>query len=99
MRGTGRLAGTGVVEVDGVYTHAYAYAESNGFLTLLSGGERLTGAYALGPEAGWAPAGAAGGRRPAPEAPEPGRRGRWGTHPNDEQPFGVCGPFHSPAPS
>ncbi|HEX4660334.1 MAG TPA: NAD(P)/FAD-dependent oxidoreductase [Streptosporangiaceae bacterium] len=32
------------------YTHAYA--ESNGFLTLLSDGERLTGAYALGPEAG-----------------------------------------------
>ena len=32
------------------YTHAYA--ESNGFLTLLSDGVRLTGAYALGPEAG-----------------------------------------------
>jgi pyruvate/2-oxoglutarate dehydrogenase complex dihydrolipoamide dehydrogenase (E3) component len=29
-----------------------AYADSNGFLTLLSDGERLTGAYALGPEAG-----------------------------------------------
>jgi hypothetical protein len=29
-----------------------AYAESNGFLTLLSDVERLTGAYALGPEAG-----------------------------------------------
>jgi pyruvate/2-oxoglutarate dehydrogenase complex dihydrolipoamide dehydrogenase (E3) component len=29
-----------------------AYAESNGFMTLLSDGERLTGAYALGPEAG-----------------------------------------------
>jgi pyruvate/2-oxoglutarate dehydrogenase complex dihydrolipoamide dehydrogenase (E3) component len=29
-----------------------AYAESNGFLTLLSDGNRLTGAYALGPEAG-----------------------------------------------
>ena len=29
-----------------------AYAESNGYLTLLSDGERLTGAYALGPEAG-----------------------------------------------
>ena len=26
-----------------------AHAESNGFLTLLSDGERLTGAYALGP--------------------------------------------------
>jgi dihydrolipoamide dehydrogenase len=29
-----------------------AYADSNSFLTLLSDGERLTGAYALGPEAG-----------------------------------------------
>ena len=28
------------------------YAESNGYLTLLSDGERLTGAHALGPEAG-----------------------------------------------
>jgi pyruvate/2-oxoglutarate dehydrogenase complex dihydrolipoamide dehydrogenase (E3) component len=35
-------------------TAAYtrAYAEENGFLTLLSDGERLTGAFALGPEAG-----------------------------------------------
>jgi dihydrolipoamide dehydrogenase len=35
-------------------TAAYtrAYAESNGFMTLLSDGERLVGAYALGPEAG-----------------------------------------------
>jgi dihydrolipoamide dehydrogenase len=33
-------------------TYMRAYAESNGFLTLLSDGERLTGAYALGPEAG-----------------------------------------------
>ena len=35
-------------------TAAYtrAYAETTGFLTLLSDGERLTGAYALGPEAG-----------------------------------------------
>jgi pyruvate/2-oxoglutarate dehydrogenase complex dihydrolipoamide dehydrogenase (E3) component len=33
-----------------IYTHAYA--SSNGFMTLLSDGERLTGAYALGPEAG-----------------------------------------------
>jgi dihydrolipoamide dehydrogenase len=32
------------------YTHAYAL--DNGFLTLLSDGSRLTGAYALGPEAG-----------------------------------------------
>ncbi|HXS92713.1 MAG TPA: NAD(P)/FAD-dependent oxidoreductase [Steroidobacteraceae bacterium] len=35
-------------------TAAYtrAYDKSNGFMTLLSDGERLTGAYALGPEAG-----------------------------------------------
>jgi dihydrolipoamide dehydrogenase len=33
-------------------TYTHAYAEENGFLTLLSDGERLTGAYALGPEAG-----------------------------------------------
>ena len=33
-------------------TYTHAYAESNGFLTLLSDGECLTGAYALGPEAG-----------------------------------------------
>jgi len=33
-------------------TYTRAYAKSNGFLTLLSDGEKLTGAYALGPEAG-----------------------------------------------
>jgi pyruvate/2-oxoglutarate dehydrogenase complex dihydrolipoamide dehydrogenase (E3) component len=33
-------------------TYSHDYAEENGFLTLLSDGERLTGAYALGPEAG-----------------------------------------------
>ncbi|HTC58770.1 MAG TPA: NAD(P)/FAD-dependent oxidoreductase [Solirubrobacteraceae bacterium] len=33
-------------------TYTRAYADSNGFLTLLSDGVRLTGAYALGPEAG-----------------------------------------------
>jgi hypothetical protein len=33
-------------------TDAQAYAESNGFLRLLSDGERLTGAYALGPGPG-----------------------------------------------
>ena len=33
-------------------TYTRAYAEKNGFLTLVSDGERLTGAYALGPEAG-----------------------------------------------
>ena len=39
-------------EVPKTATYSRAYAESNGFLTLLSDGERLTGAYALGPEAG-----------------------------------------------
>ena len=39
-------------EVAKTATYTHAYAESNGFLTLLSDGERLTGAYALGPEAG-----------------------------------------------
>ncbi len=33
-------------------TYTRAYAEGHGFLTLHSDGERLTGAYALGPEAG-----------------------------------------------
>jgi dihydrolipoamide dehydrogenase len=33
-------------------TYTHAYAEDRGFLTLLSDGERLTGAYGLGPEAG-----------------------------------------------
>ena len=33
-------------------TYTHAYAEDKGFLTLLSDGECLTGAYALGPEAG-----------------------------------------------
>ena len=45
--GTARLA-----ELAKTETYTRAYAESNGFLTLLSDGERLTGAYALGPEAG-----------------------------------------------
>ena len=39
-------------EVAKTATYTRAYAQSNGFLTLLSDGERLTGAYALGPEAG-----------------------------------------------
>ncbi len=39
-------------EVAKTATYTLAYAESNGFLTLLSDGDRLTGAYALGPEAG-----------------------------------------------
>jgi len=33
-------------------TYTHAYAKSNGFLTLLSDGDRLIGAYGLGPEAG-----------------------------------------------
>jgi pyruvate/2-oxoglutarate dehydrogenase complex dihydrolipoamide dehydrogenase (E3) component len=41
-----------VSEVPKTATYTHAYAKSNGFLTLLSDGERLTGAYALGPEAG-----------------------------------------------
>jgi pyruvate/2-oxoglutarate dehydrogenase complex dihydrolipoamide dehydrogenase (E3) component len=41
-----------VSEVPRAATYTHAYAEANGFLTLLSDGERLTGAYALGPEAG-----------------------------------------------
>jgi pyruvate/2-oxoglutarate dehydrogenase complex dihydrolipoamide dehydrogenase (E3) component len=41
-----------VAEVAKTATYTHEYAKSNGFLTLLSDGERLTGAYALGPEAG-----------------------------------------------
>ena len=41
-----------VSEVAKTATYTRAYAEQNGFMTLLSDGERLTGAYALGPEAG-----------------------------------------------
>ncbi|MEN3359699.1 MAG: hypothetical protein V7637_3681 [Mycobacteriales bacterium] len=41
-----------ISEVARTATYTHAYAESNGFLTLVSDGERLTGAYALGPEAG-----------------------------------------------
>jgi pyruvate/2-oxoglutarate dehydrogenase complex dihydrolipoamide dehydrogenase (E3) component len=48
-----RFSATALVsEVAKTATYTRAYAESNGFLTLLSDGERLTGAYALGPEAG-----------------------------------------------
>jgi dihydrolipoamide dehydrogenase len=45
-------ATTPLNEVAKTETYTRAYAESNGFLTLLSDGERLTGAFALGPEAG-----------------------------------------------
>jgi dihydrolipoamide dehydrogenase len=41
-----------VSEVAKTATYTHRYAESKGFMTLLSDGERLTGAYALGPEAG-----------------------------------------------
>ena len=48
-----RFSGTArVTDVAKTATYTHAYAENNGFLTLLSDGERLTGAYALGPEAG-----------------------------------------------
>ncbi|MGH6908627.1 MAG: dihydrolipoyl dehydrogenase family protein [Phenylobacterium sp.] len=45
--GTARLS-----EVAKTATYTRAYASSNGFMTLLSDGEQITGAYALGPEAG-----------------------------------------------
>jgi pyruvate/2-oxoglutarate dehydrogenase complex dihydrolipoamide dehydrogenase (E3) component len=41
-----------VSEVAKTAAYSRAYQESNGFMTLHSDGERLTGAYALGPEAG-----------------------------------------------
>jgi dihydrolipoamide dehydrogenase len=48
-----RFSGTAPLsEVPRTATYTRAYAESNGYLTLLSDGERLTGAHALGPEAG-----------------------------------------------
>lgn len=47
FRATAALSG---IPKAATYTHAYA--EDNGYLTLLSDGERLTGAHALGPEAG-----------------------------------------------
>jgi pyruvate/2-oxoglutarate dehydrogenase complex dihydrolipoamide dehydrogenase (E3) component len=52
-KGDDRFSATApVAEVAKTATYTRAYAESNGFLTLLSDGERLTGAHALGPEAG-----------------------------------------------
>jgi dihydrolipoamide dehydrogenase len=49
----GRFSGTAPISgVSKTATYTHAYTESNGFLTLLSDGDRLTGAYALGPEAG-----------------------------------------------
>jgi pyruvate/2-oxoglutarate dehydrogenase complex dihydrolipoamide dehydrogenase (E3) component len=49
----GRFSGTAqLAQLPKTETYTRAYAESNGFLTLLADGERLSGAYALGPEAG-----------------------------------------------
>jgi pyruvate/2-oxoglutarate dehydrogenase complex dihydrolipoamide dehydrogenase (E3) component len=45
-------ATTALSEVAKSATYTHLYAEMNGFLTLLSEGEGLTGAYAVGPEAG-----------------------------------------------
>ena len=45
-------ATTPISEVSKTATYTHAYAQSKGFLTLLSDGDLLTGAYALGPEAG-----------------------------------------------
>jgi pyruvate/2-oxoglutarate dehydrogenase complex dihydrolipoamide dehydrogenase (E3) component len=48
-----RFSGTALLsEIARTATYTRAYAESNGFLTLLSDGQRLTGAYGIGPEAG-----------------------------------------------
>jgi dihydrolipoamide dehydrogenase len=41
-----------VSEVAKTATYTRDYAQSHGFMTLLSDGQRLTGAYALAPEAG-----------------------------------------------
>jgi pyruvate/2-oxoglutarate dehydrogenase complex dihydrolipoamide dehydrogenase (E3) component len=49
----GRFSGTAkLAEVAKTATYTHAYAESTGYLTLVSDGDRLTGAHALGPEAG-----------------------------------------------
>lgn len=49
----GAFSGTArVSEVAKTATYTRAYDKQNGFMTLLSDGQRLTGAYALGPEAG-----------------------------------------------
>jgi dihydrolipoamide dehydrogenase len=48
-----RFTGTALLrDVAKTATYSHAYAESNGYLTLVSDGARLTGAHALGPEAG-----------------------------------------------
>jgi dihydrolipoamide dehydrogenase len=48
-----RFTGTALLrDVAKTATYTHAYAESNGYLTVVSDGVRLTGAHALGPEAG-----------------------------------------------
>lgn len=50
---TGRYSATvPITEIAKIATYTRAYADSKGFITLLSDGEGLVGAYALGPEAG-----------------------------------------------
>jgi pyruvate/2-oxoglutarate dehydrogenase complex dihydrolipoamide dehydrogenase (E3) component len=52
-QGEGALSATvPLAEVPRTSTYTRAYAERPGFMTVVSDGERLTGAYALGPEAG-----------------------------------------------
>ena len=52
-QGDGPLTATvPVSHVPRAATYTRAYDERPGFMTLVSDGERLTGAYALGPEAG-----------------------------------------------
>jgi dihydrolipoamide dehydrogenase len=41
-----------ISEVPRTATYTREYADSPGFMTLISDGERLTGAHALGPDAG-----------------------------------------------
>jgi pyruvate/2-oxoglutarate dehydrogenase complex dihydrolipoamide dehydrogenase (E3) component len=49
----GKLTGTApLASVARTSTYTRQYAERPGFLTLVSDGEKLTGAYAVGPEAG-----------------------------------------------
>jgi len=49
----GELTATApIASVPRTSTYTRAYEEKNGFLTLVSDGRRLTGAYALGPDAG-----------------------------------------------
>lgn len=49
----GRFSGTALLaQLPKTETYTRVYAEGSGFLTVLADGERLTGAYSLGPEAG-----------------------------------------------